>query len=272
MWTAARNAQPPDSSSATSAERVGRNSSRVFREQPALFPPSHLSRRPAGWRSPCHCCKFCWSGAKGKGPQRRLANARGRGPAIARLFAVLSHQEAAQALGISRGAAGGGWALAVLPIIEIADRYHFLEKLHLTCAFCRPMAINRLVVKAIQSFHAPTALISRTDRWAEPPTDRTPTMTTWDPQANELFLQALKRRSLGERQAYLDGACATGPLWSASFSPDGSQGVTAREDRTAKVWDANTGVERRTLKGHTDCVHGASFSPGGAGSQCGCFA
>jgi tetratricopeptide (TPR) repeat protein/serine/threonine protein kinase len=33
-------------------------------------------------------------------------------------------------------------------------------------------------------------------------------MTTWNPRANELFLQARELRSLGERQQYLDGACA----------------------------------------------------------------
>src|SRR5437868_1166929 len=33
-------------------------------------------------------------------------------------------------------------------------------------------------------------------------------MTTWNPRANELFLQALELGSPGERQEYLDGACA----------------------------------------------------------------
>jgi eukaryotic-like serine/threonine-protein kinase len=33
-------------------------------------------------------------------------------------------------------------------------------------------------------------------------------MTTWDPRANELFLKALELRAPGERQEYLDGACA----------------------------------------------------------------
>jgi hypothetical protein len=33
-------------------------------------------------------------------------------------------------------------------------------------------------------------------------------MTTWDPRANELFLKALELGSAGERQEYLDGACA----------------------------------------------------------------
>ena len=34
-------------------------------------------------------------------------------------------------------------------------------------------------------------------------------MTTWNPRANQLFLQALELRSPGERQEYLDGACAS---------------------------------------------------------------
>src|SRR5436190_17276039 len=36
-------------------------------------------------------------------------------------------------------------------------------------------------------------------------------MTTWDPRANDLFLKALEMRSSGERQEYLDGACAGDP-------------------------------------------------------------
>src|SRR5262245_33622870 len=33
-------------------------------------------------------------------------------------------------------------------------------------------------------------------------------MTTWNPQANDLFLKALELRSADERQEYLDGACS----------------------------------------------------------------
>ncbi len=51
---------------------------------------------------------------------------------------------------------------------------------------------------------------------------------------------------------------------SASFSPDGSRIVTASVDRTAKVWDAQTGAEVLTLKGHTGVVRSASFSPDGS--------
>ena len=33
-------------------------------------------------------------------------------------------------------------------------------------------------------------------------------MTTWDPRANQLFLQALELRSPGARQEFLDEVCA----------------------------------------------------------------
>ena len=52
-------------------------------------------------------------------------------------------------------------------------------------------------------------------------------------------------------------------MYSASFSPDGTRVVTASQDGTAKVWDAKTGTEALTLKGHTGWVGSASFSPDG---------
>src|SRR5437773_2374111 len=36
-------------------------------------------------------------------------------------------------------------------------------------------------------------------------------MPTWDPRANDLFLKGLEMRSAGERQEYLDAACAGDP-------------------------------------------------------------
>src|SRR5262249_58849012 len=56
----------------------------------------------------------------------------------------------------------------------------------------------------------------------------------------------------------------TNILRSASFSPDGSRIVTASWDKTAKVWDAQTGAEKVPLKGHTGAVYSASFSPDGS--------
>ncbi len=55
----------------------------------------------------------------------------------------------------------------------------------------------------------------------------------------------------------------SGPVNSASFSPDGKRIVSGSEDKTLKVWDAQTGRETLTLKGHSDAVTSVSFSPDG---------
>ncbi len=56
----------------------------------------------------------------------------------------------------------------------------------------------------------------------------------------------------------------TGSVWSAAYSPDGTQIVTASDDRTARIWDTATGQEVRQLSGHTDSVRSAAYSPDGA--------
>ncbi|MEM9007906.1 MAG: hypothetical protein AAGE59_30895, partial [Cyanobacteria bacterium P01_F01_bin.86] len=48
----------------------------------------------------------------------------------------------------------------------------------------------------------------------------------------------------------------------ASFSPDGSQVVTTSIDRTARIWDIQTGLST-PLEGHEAGVFHASFSPDG---------
>lgn len=55
----------------------------------------------------------------------------------------------------------------------------------------------------------------------------------------------------------------TGPVYTASFSPDGSTVVTASNDKTARVWDARTGQLEAELRGHTGPVYKAFFSPDG---------
>jgi WD40 repeat protein len=55
-----------------------------------------------------------------------------------------------------------------------------------------------------------------------------------------------------------------GGLLSAAYSPDGAQIVTASHDKTARIWDAHTGVELGVLSGHRDGVFSAAYSPDGA--------
>jgi WD40 repeat protein len=48
-----------------------------------------------------------------------------------------------------------------------------------------------------------------------------------------------------------------------AFSPDGQRLASASVDKTVKVWDAATGQEVLTLKGHTGAVSSVAFSPDG---------
>jgi WD40 repeat protein len=45
---------------------------------------------------------------------------------------------------------------------------------------------------------------------------------------------------------------------SVAWSPDGKRLATGNYDKTAKVWDAATGKELLTLRGHSDIVEGVA--------------
>jgi WD40 repeat protein len=48
-----------------------------------------------------------------------------------------------------------------------------------------------------------------------------------------------------------------------AFSPDSNTLASAGQDKTVKLWDADTGRAQATLKGHTNWVSSVAFSPDG---------
>ena len=52
-------------------------------------------------------------------------------------------------------------------------------------------------------------------------------------------------------------------LYSVAFSPDGKQVLTGSSDKTARLWDTESGMELRAFIGHTSEVKSVKFSPDG---------
>ena len=54
-----------------------------------------------------------------------------------------------------------------------------------------------------------------------------------------------------------------GPINACAFAPDGRAIVSASDDHTLKLWDAETRRCESTLEGHTDRVAACAFAPDG---------
>ena len=65
----------------------------------------------------------------------------------------------------------------------------------------------------------------------------------------------------GRRRSHSKGTAARS--CGVAFSADGKRLASTSGDQTVKIWDATSGQEMLTLKGHNGGVWGVAFSPDG---------
>jgi WD domain, G-beta repeat len=83
-----------------------------------------------------------------------------------------------------------------------------------------------------------------------------------DMPKREVTMNAVSRSLAGLHERTRIAADASPPV--VAFSPDGARVLTGSEDKTARLWDAATGLEIRAFKGHEGAVNSVAFSPDGA--------
>jgi WD40 repeat protein len=92
------------------------------------------------------------------------------------------------------------------------------------------------------------------------------TIRIWDAESGSAtFGKELKRlgKTVKVFRVSVPASGHAGYVNSVAFSPDGKKIVTSSSDKTARIWDAETGRELKKLKGHTEEVIPVAFSPDG---------
>lgn len=129
----------------------------------------------------------------------------------------------------------GGYAISLYSAKKVADRAQQIA------------TSRRLAARAIAKAKRDPAMAARLALEAE--------RSYRSPEAESALRQAL---SGFQEAAVLSGHIEA--VYTADFSPDGTQLVTASADNTAKIWDARTMREVRVLEGHGGGVLSAIFS------------
>jgi len=85
-------------------------------------------------------------------------------------------------------------------------------------------------------------------------------------QISEIFCFSILSTNflpLPELLRVLTHLIANGRVFSVSWSPDGTKIASGSQDKTIKIWNAQTGQCVSTLSGHNDPVRSVCFSPCG---------